>query len=99
LLRSGAITYPGLDETGLEDYLVRLKNAGQRGWTINYGDTSLDEVGVASPVYDHRGGVVAAVLIPAPRFRVSPETLQSLGESCLAAARRVTSRLGGVAQH
>jgi DNA-binding IclR family transcriptional regulator len=90
---------PELDETGLEDYLVRLKNAGQRGWTINYGDTSLDEVGVASPVYDHRGGVVAAVLIPAPRFRVSPETLQSLGESCLAAARRVTSRLGGVAQH
>jgi DNA-binding IclR family transcriptional regulator len=97
LLRSGAVAYPGLDETGLEDYLVRLKEAAQRGWAINYGESSLDEVGVAAPVYDHRGDVVAAVLIPAPRFRVSPETLQSLGESCMAAARRVTSRLGGAA--
>ena len=95
LLRSGTITYPGLDETGLEDYLVRLKDVAQRGWAINDGDTSLDEVGVAAPVYDHRGDIAAAVLIPAPRFRVSAETLQSLGESCSAAARRVTSRLGG----
>ena len=52
-------------------------------------------MGVAAPVYDHRGDIVAAVLIPAPRFRVSPETLQSLGEACAAAARQVTQRLGG----
>ncbi|WP_396020761.1 IclR family transcriptional regulator [Arthrobacter sp. ISL-28] len=95
LLRSGSISYPGLDDTGLDDYMVRLKDVARRGWAINYGESSLDEVGVAAPVYDHRGDTVAAVLIPAPRFRVSPDTLQSLGESCLAAARRVTSRLGG----
>lgn len=95
LLRSGSISYPGLDDTGLDDYMVRLKDVARRGWAINYGESSLDEVGVAAPVYDHRGNTVAAVLIPAPRFRVSPDTLQSLGESCLAAARRVTSRLGG----
>lgn len=95
LLRSGSIAYPGLDDTSLEDYMVRLEDVGRRGWAINYGESSLDEVGVAAPVYDHRGDIVAAVLIPAPRFRVSPDTLQSLGESCMAAARRVTSRLGG----
>lgn len=95
LLRSGSIAYPGLDDTSLEDYMVRLEDVGRRGWAVNYGESSLDEVGVAAPVYDHRGDTVAAVLIPAPRFRVSPDTLQSLGESCLAAARRVTSRLGG----
>ncbi|QDG65352.1 IclR family transcriptional regulator [Pseudarthrobacter sp. NIBRBAC000502772] len=95
LLRSGAITYPGLDEASLEDYLLRLKDDSRRGWAINYGESSLDEVGVAAPVYDHRGDVVAAVLIPAPRFRVSKERLQSLGESCRAAADKVTARLGG----
>lgn len=95
LLRSGAITYPGLDESSLEAYMLRLKEDTRRGWTINYGDTSIDEVGLAAPVYDHRGAVVAAVLIPAPRFRVSAERLQALGEACSAAARRITVRLGG----
>jgi DNA-binding IclR family transcriptional regulator len=51
----------------------------------------------SSSAPDHRGDMVASVLIPAPRFRVSPETLQALGESCAAAARRVTGRLGGTA--
>jgi DNA-binding IclR family transcriptional regulator len=95
LLLSGAIRYPGLDETGLAAYLLRLKDDASRGWAVNYGESSLDEVGVAAPVYDHRGDIVAAVLIPAPRFRVSQDRLQSLGESCMAAANKVTARLGG----
>jgi DNA-binding IclR family transcriptional regulator len=97
LIRSGAITYAGVDETSLDGYLVRLKEDSRRGWAVNYGESSLDEVGVAAPVYDHRGDVVAAVLIPAPRFRVSQERLQNLGQSCVAAANKVTARLGGKA--
>jgi IclR family acetate operon transcriptional repressor len=98
LLSSGAITYPGLDESSLDAYLVRLKDDLRRGWAINYGETSIDEVGLAAPVYDHRGEVVAAVLIPAPRFRVSQDRLKALGESCAAAAAKVTARLGGRAR-
>ena len=95
LLSSGAVTYPGLDASSLDAYLVRLKDDLRRGWAVNYGETSIDEVGLAAPVYDHRGEAVAAVLIPAPRFRVSTERLQALGESCAAAAAKVTARLGG----
>jgi IclR family acetate operon transcriptional repressor len=95
MLRSGAIAYPGLDDAGVEAYGIRLKEVSRRGWAVNYGESSIDEVGVAAPVYDHRGDVVAAVLVPAPRFRVSPERLQSLGEACAAAAHRITTRLGG----
>ena len=95
LLRSGAITFPGLDDAGLAAYEDRLQEAERRGWAGNYGESSTDEVGVAAPVRDHRGDVVAAVLIPAPRFRVSREQFESLGEACVAAAATVTSRLGG----
>ena len=49
-----------LDEDSLEAYLIRLKEDASRGWAINYGESSMDEVGVASPVHDHRGDVVAA---------------------------------------
>jgi DNA-binding IclR family transcriptional regulator len=97
LLRSGTITLPGLDDHSIEEYLQRLKEVSERGWAINFGETSIEEVGIAAPVYDHRGDIAAAVLIPAPKFRVSPDTLQSLGEACAGAARVVTQRLGGVA--
>lgn len=95
LLRSGTITHPGLDDASLDGYQIKLGDVAARGWAINYGESSLDEVGVAAPVFDHRGDIVAAVLIPAPRFRVSRERLQILGEACSAAARLVTTRLGG----
>jgi IclR family acetate operon transcriptional repressor len=97
LLRSGTITLPGFDDHSVEEYLQRLEEVTKRGWAINYGETSIEEVGIAAPVYDHRGDIVASVLIPAPRFRVSPDTLQSLGEACASAARQVTQRLGGLA--
>lgn len=95
LLRSGTITFPGLDDAGLAAYEARLHDVTRRGWAGNYGESSMDEVGVAAPVHDHRGDIVAAVLIPAPRFRVSKEQFESLGEACVAAAAKVTTRLGG----
>jgi IclR family transcriptional regulator, acetate operon repressor len=97
LLRSGTVTLPGLDDQSVDAYVQRLEEVTERGWAVNYGETSIEEVGIAAPVYDHRGDIAAAVLIPAPKFRVSPDTLQSLGEACASAARQVTQRLGGVA--
>ena len=95
LILDGTISYAGVDEASLEAYLLRLKDAAARGYATNYGESSLDEVGVAAPVRDHRGNLVAAVLIPAPRFRVSPERLQTLGEACTQTAQQITDRLGG----
>ncbi|MBT8163548.1 MULTISPECIES: IclR family transcriptional regulator [Arthrobacter] len=98
LLNSGSVTLPGLDEEAVEGYLLRLKDSAERGWFANFGETSIDEVGVASPVFDHRGDVVASVLIAAPKFRVSQDSLTSLGEACLEASRKITTRLGGRSQ-
>lgn len=95
LLRSGAITFPGIDDAGLAAYQERLQEVAARGWAENYGETSMDEVGVAAPAFDHRGDVAAVVLIPAPRFRVSRERLEDLAEACVTAAAQVTTRLGG----
>lgn len=95
LLLNGTIHFAGLDEAGLEAYLLRLTDVARRGYATNYGESALDEVGVAAPIFDHRGDPVAAVLIPAPRFRVSPEQLANLGEAAKQCARRITLRLGG----
>lgn len=95
LLSGGTVSLPAVDDAGLDAYAARLAEATERGYSVNYGETSIDEVGVASPVRDHRGDVVAAVLVSAPRFRVSEAQLAALGEACTKAAADVTRRLGG----
>lgn len=95
LLRAGTPAHPGLDDAALDAYLARLAEAAEHGCATNYGETSLEEVGVAAPVFDHRGDVAACVLLSAPRFRVSPEQLPLLREAVRAAAEQVTVRLGG----
>ena len=49
LLRSGSITLPGLDEDAIEAYLARVGDSKKRGWAVNFGETSIEEVGVVVP--------------------------------------------------
>ncbi|MFJ2718196.1 MULTISPECIES: IclR family transcriptional regulator [unclassified Streptomyces] len=95
LVTSGAVVHPGLSDAAVDAYLLRLAESAERGYAVNYGETSVEEVGVAAPVFDHRGEAVASVLVSAPRFRVSPEGLPVLGETVRESAARVTARLGG----
>lgn len=96
VLRAGDITGAQyLDDAGIEAYFARLSTARERGYTANYGETSLDEVGIASAVFDHRGDIIAAVLVSAPRFRVSEQQVPLLGEAVRDCADRVSERLGG----
>ena len=96
LIISGALDCAVEGEEELGGYFARLREVADRGVAINYGETSLDEVGVAAPVLDHRGEVVAAVLVSAPRFRVSREQLDLIADAASTAAGEVTNRLGGV---
>lgn len=95
LVSSGAIDLPGADEPVLEAYSLRLREALARGYALNYGETSLEEVGIAAPVLDHRGDAVAAVLVSAPRFRVSREQAGTIAEAVMECARVIGQRLGG----
>lgn len=95
LISSGSIDLPGADEPVLGAYAVRLRQVAEGGCAINYGETSLEEVGIAAPVLDHRGDPVAAVLVSAPRFRVSREQARSISEDTRRCADDISRRLGG----
>lgn len=51
-------------------------------------------MGIAAPVFDHRGQVAGAVMIAAPYYRVPREEVPRLAEACTAAARRISGRMG-----
>ncbi|WP_229749546.1 IclR family transcriptional regulator [Flexivirga endophytica] len=73
----------------------RLVRADRDGIAVNNGDTTPDEVGVAATVRDHRGRLIAAILIAVPRYRVDTERLSALCDACRGAADELTRALGG----
>ncbi|WP_019812120.1 IclR family transcriptional regulator [Saccharomonospora halophila] len=95
LLERGVLHMPGVDEHTVAAYVDRLAEVRELGYAVNYGETSLEEAGLAAPVADHRGEQVAAVLLSAPRFRVSRDQLDLYGEVVREAATAITARLGG----
>jgi IclR family acetate operon transcriptional repressor len=99
LVARGAPSLPDGSPVGLRAYLSLLAQARERGYAVNFGATSPDEVGVAAPVRDHRGEVVAAVLLAAPYYRVGEDRVTELGAACAAAAAEVSSRLGAVGHY
>lgn len=81
----------------IEQYIGELRNMSRRGYAVNYGRTLPDEVGIASAVHDHRGNLIAAVLLAAPAYRVEADTVDSLGAATLETALEITRRMGGAA--
>lgn len=95
LLSGQTLSSSGMDSRALEGWMSRLAEVRTRGYAVNYGETSVEEVGVSAAIYDHRRRPIAAILTSAPRFRVSSEQIVLLGEATVAAADQVTAQLGG----
>jgi DNA-binding IclR family transcriptional regulator len=85
----------GPDDGRAAAYLDELLSTRERGYAVNDGLTSIEEVGIAAAVHDHRGALVAAIMLSAPRFRVPAAMLETYGRAVADAAHRVSARLGG----
>lgn len=82
-----------VDSDALMENLRRVRRLGH---AINDGEASLETVGIAAPVRDERGRIVAAVTLSAPRYRTPPERIARLGPLVKQTAIEVSERLGYV---
>lgn len=82
------------DEHDIQRLLDRLAKVRTDGVAVNLGETSIEEIGISAPVRDHRGQVVAAILLSAPSFRVSEQLREQLVGGVRATADDVSERLG-----
>ncbi len=78
-----------------EEYLKNLQRVRELGYAINDGEISLEEVGIAAPVRDHRDRAVATVLMAAARYRTPSEKIEELAPQVKQAAAEISARLGG----
>jgi len=72
----------------------RIAEARERGYAVVDGEFEAGLVGVAAPVRDFRGRIVAALNVSAPAFRLGPR-LAEAGGAVRVAAGELSARIGG----
>jgi DNA-binding IclR family transcriptional regulator len=77
-----------------EELFERLRSVQESGYALNDGETDPEELSISAPVRDHRNSVVAAVLLSAPRSRMTPFRVQDGIRRVRETAEEVSARLG-----
>ena len=94
LLGDGELPAPGPEAPrDIGELARRIATARTRGYAAIDGEFEDGHTGVAAPVRDFRGRIVAAVNVSAPAFRLGPR-LDAAGREVKAAARGLSARLG-----
>lgn len=79
------------DPTALREHLRQVRRLG---YAINDGEMDNDGGGIAAPVFDHAGQVAAAISTAVPRYRLTPERIQSLVTLVVQTATAVSRSMG-----
>jgi DNA-binding IclR family transcriptional regulator len=78
------------DPNVLEDELAKIR---RQGYAESQQETDLGAWGVATPVFDGRGDVIAAIGIAGPSSRMSDELVESYVALCKDASQKITRLL------
>lgn len=72
----------------------------QQGYSVSHGEWTIDASGVAVPIFNSRGQMVAALTVSGPTQRFFPENLEKFTLSCTRTAQQISRLLGyNASQH
>lgn len=80
-----------IDPAKLKSDLARIR---KQGYAVSFSEQSSGAAGVAAPVRDHTGRVVAGITISGPEPRFTPEKVSFFSELIVAAAADLSAKLG-----
>ncbi|MDW8270619.1 MAG: IclR family transcriptional regulator C-terminal domain-containing protein, partial [Anaerolineae bacterium] len=73
---------------------AELERIAAQGYATDEEEFEEGFSAIAAPIRDHRGEVVAALVISGPTFRLNREVMATLREPLLETANRIASDLG-----
>jgi DNA-binding IclR family transcriptional regulator len=80
------------------EYRRRLNGVREHGYAIEKGEAFPDVTGLATPIFDHEGRIVAAASIVAPTHRVPDERIGILLKRLVTATNEISRELGAPAE-
>jgi DNA-binding IclR family transcriptional regulator len=76
------------------EYRRRLLSVRDHGYGIEKGEAFPDVTGLAAPIFDHQGNLVAAASIVAPTHRVPDDRIWVLLKKLMEATNHISRELG-----
>src|SRR5690606_9115754 len=80
--------------TSLEALKEELKKIKQQGYAFSDGEWVEDAAGIAAPIFDMKGDILAALTVSGPSFRFTDEKINFHKLKVLRAVERISSDLG-----
>jgi DNA-binding IclR family transcriptional regulator len=93
----GQIELSGFEKNTITDpdaMRAELRAIRERGYATSFEETDRGAMGVAAPVYDHTGQLVAGIGIAAPINRLPPDQVPEIAPLILAAGQDLSQKLG-----
>ena len=95
----GSVRHTPSTMTTQVELVQALKQVRERGYATNLGEWRPNVAGVAAPVLDARGEVIAAVGIAGPLDRLRPTRIRQLAPAVIGIARDISAALGARIGH
>ncbi len=80
--------------TDPEKLLVECNKILKQGYAISHGEWTSDASGVAAPIFNQRGQMVAAMTISGPTQRFTPDKVGKFSQNCIRTGLQISRLLG-----
>lgn len=76
------------------ELLDELEKIRVQGYAVSHGEWTAEASGIAAPIFNQKGEIIAALTISGPTQRFTPEKLEKYAVEILGAASEISSMMG-----
>jgi DNA-binding IclR family transcriptional regulator len=80
--------------TDLDELREECAQILARGYSLSHGEWTADASGVAAPIFNQRGQMVAALTISGPTQRFTPDKIDKFSNNCIRTGLQISRLLG-----
>jgi|AraplaL_Cvi_mTSA_1032052.scaffolds.fasta_scaffold04830_2 DNA-binding IclR family transcriptional regulator len=94
VLNSERVSYTGSTLVSRQSLRQSVNRILRIGYTVSYGEMSVDAVAIAAPIFNANADVVAAISIAGPSSRITEEEVPKMIALVVKAAQELSAHLG-----
>jgi len=80
--------------TDPDELRAQCRQILEQGYALSHGEWTVDASGVAAPIFNSRGQMIAALTVSGPTQRFTEEKIDQVTKTCVRTANQISRSLG-----